>query len=149
MRALLLLLVLCCSGTAAADPLKSAACGERLSVLQAARSGNAPAAQVEAARLAATQACLGGGGAAVRPSPTAQPPLQVPPVAIEPPAAARPPVPMAPPPPPVAIERPPVITSCDDGGCWASDGSRLNRSGPVLIGPNGLCTVTGNVARCP
>ena len=47
------------------------------------------------------------------------------------------------PPPPV------TILSCDAAGCQASDGTRLNRAGPVLIGPRGACSVQGSVVVCP
>ncbi len=42
-----------------------------------------------------------------------------------------------------------AITSCDAGGCWANDGSRLNRVGPNLWGPRGICTVQGSLVQCP
>lgn len=42
-----------------------------------------------------------------------------------------------------------VITSCDALGCWASDGTRLQRAGPNLLGPSGFCTVQGTVLLCP
>ena len=40
-------------------------------------------------------------------------------------------------------------TSCDALGCTASDGTRLTRSGPLLMGPRGACTVQGSVLNCP
>jgi hypothetical protein len=46
-------------------------------------------------------------------------------------------------------QRPYAITSCDPGGCWANDGSRLNRLGPNLWGPRGVCTVQGTLVQCP
>ena len=46
-------------------------------------------------------------------------------------------------------EKPYAITSCDAGGCWANDGSRLNRLGPNLWGPRGICTVQGSLLQCP
>lgn len=131
-----------------ADPLKSDACGRALAALQAARapdSGRTPA-QVEASRREATQACLGGNGDARRPSPTAQAPLVVPPPAVALPRPAAPPEVALPAPP---IERPAVITACDAGGCWDSSGRRLNRAGPLLIGPGGACVKTGLQVRCP
>jgi hypothetical protein len=133
---------------AAADPLKSSACGERLAALGEARKQPGAAAQVEALRQEATRACLGGSGDARRPSPTAQAPIVVPPPTITPPEPAATAV-AAPPAPPVTIERPPVITSCDLGGCWDSEGRRLNRAGPQLIGPGGTCTTAGATVFCP
>lgn len=147
--ALLALAALACFPLASgADPLKSPECARSLAALQAARSASGQH-DVPAARRQATQACLGGTGAPLRPSPTAQQPLEVPPPMIEVPAQPPTAVPSPPAPPPVAIERPPVVTSCDATGCWTSDGIRLNRSGPVLIGPGGACVSSGNVVRCP
>jgi hypothetical protein len=42
-----------------------------------------------------------------------------------------------------------TITTCDPGGCWASDGSRLQRFGPNLVGPRGVCTVQASQLHCP
>ncbi len=44
---------------------------------------------------------------------------------------------------------PSVITSCDSSGCWDSSGTRYQRSGNVMNGPNGACTITGNAVNCP
>jgi hypothetical protein len=130
------------------DPLKSDACGRSLAALQAGRapgSGKTPA-QVEALRRDATQACLGGTGDARRPSPTAQAPVAVPPPSVALPRSVPPVSPTLPPP---AIERPAVITSCDSGGCWDSNGRRLNSAGPLLIGPRGACVTSGLQVHCP
>ena len=35
---------------------------------------------------------------------------------------------------PSSPQRPDAVVSCDAGGCWANDGSRLQRVGPVLWG---------------
>lgn len=148
MHATLVLLALAAAAPAwAADPLKSEACGRSLAELQAARDGPARSPQVESLRRQATRDCLGG-GEPVRPSPAAQSSITVPPPVIEPPLPPRAAV-TAPLPAPVRIERPPVITSCDAGGCWDSDGRRLNQAGPVLIGPGGACTTAGATVRCP
>ncbi|WP_427912324.1 hypothetical protein ACPWT1_17010 [Ramlibacter sp. MMS24-I3-19] len=131
-----------------ADPLKSDACGRALAALQAARtpdSGRTPG-QVEGLRREATQACLGGSGEARRPSPTAQAPMVVPPPTVALPRSIPPAEVVLPAPP---IERPAVITACDAGGCWDSNGKRLNRAGPILIGPGGACVTTGVQVRCP
>ena len=50
---------------------------------------------------------------------------------------------------PVDIQRPPTVTACDPGGCWNSDGTRLNRTGPEVIGPRGPCTTQNGVTTCP
>ena len=132
----------------AGDPLKSDACGRHLAALQAARAAGSDTspARVEALRREATQACLGGSGDARRPSPTAQAPIVVPPPTVALPRSIPPVVPTLPAPP---IERPAVITSCDSGGCWDSNGTRLNRAGPMLIGPGGACVATGLQVHCP
>jgi hypothetical protein len=148
MRIAFLLLGLCAAPAWAADPLKSDACGASLAALQAARNDPARAAQLDALRGQATRDCLGGTGEARRPSPVAQPPIAVRPPTLEPPASPRPPVP-APPAPPVTIDRPAVITNCDAGGCWDSEGRRLNRAGPVLLGPGGPCVTSGQSVQCP
>jgi hypothetical protein len=77
------------------------------------------------------------------------PPLAVPAPRIEP--GARPPVFASPvlPAPPVAIDRPSTVTTCDPGGCWTNDGNRLQRLGPNLVGPKGVCTVQGAIVSCP
>jgi hypothetical protein len=75
------------------------------------------------------------------------------PIVVKPPTIEVPPPPppslVVTPPPPAPIQRPPVIVSCDAGGCWDSNGTRLNRAGPVLVGPGGPCLATGNVVQCP
>ena len=130
------------------DPLKSDACARNLAALQAARAPDSDKTpgQVEALRREATQACLGGRGEARRPSPTAQAPIVVPAPTVALPRSVPPVSPTLPAPP---IERPAVITSCDSGGCWDSNGTRLNRAGPVLIGPGGACVTTGLQVHCP
>ncbi|MEO8311034.1 MAG: hypothetical protein ABI520_07685 [Caldimonas sp.] len=79
------------------------------------------------------------------------PPIAVAPVAVAPASAptamsvrAMPLAPAARP-----ADRPYAITSCDPGGCWANDGSRLNRVGPDLWGPRGICIVQGTLVQCP
>jgi hypothetical protein len=41
------------------------------------------------------------------------------------------------------------LNACDATGCWASDGTRLLRAGPNLIGPRGICTTSGPFVQCP
>jgi hypothetical protein len=89
--------------------------------------------------------------------PTITPMTPVPPLQVRPmePMSAVPPMQVQPLPPaaPVVplqqVQPPPVVTSCDAGGCWSSDGTRLNRVGPNLMGPGGVCTVTGKMVHCP
>lgn len=44
----------------------------------------------------------------------------------------------------------PVITNCDQGGCWDSNGGRYTRgAGNTFFGPNGACTATAAGLVCP
>lgn len=144
----------------AQDPLASGPCRQALDALRAqeeAVHGAAvpplPAASqhLAQARQQAARACLQGRADAPAPPPArlALPPLEVPPLALPPPPARLPmPVPTPLPPPP-RPGPPPALTSCDALGCWASDGTRLQRAGPNLLGPRGLCSVTGTLLQCP
>jgi hypothetical protein len=141
-----------------ADPLKSSECTQALEALQAqetamiaAQRKNAgeqvePSATLETLRRQAAHACLGSRpDAPPRVERLARPPIAVAPVA--PRAAVAPPVPAAAM-PPIHVPQLKTITICDPAGCWASDGTRLNRVGPILVGPLGLCTALGAVLSC-
>jgi hypothetical protein len=141
--------------------LDTPACRKAIDALDAreaaaARDRSAAArASFEAARKQAAIACLGGADAAasVPRRPTAQPPVVGVPSAAASAAATtatRVPVPV-PTPAPVARPTPPVtLGACDATGCWTSDGTRLQRAGPdMLLGPRGICTVSGAVVQCP
>src|SRR5512138_3236129 len=101
----------------------------------------------QALRTRAAQACLGGAPDAPRPLPrSALPPIAVPPVAAEP-TLPRTPSPT----PPVVIEprRPtPMVNSCDAGGCWMSDGSRMPQVGKNPLDPKVRCAVQGAFVLC-
>lgn len=146
-------LLLCLSAAAAAqgaDPLKSAACGEALSALRAARAAAAPAARLAPLRDNAASTCLGTSAMPQRPSRVMQAPIAVSPPSVvppEPPSASLPA--LTPPPAPVAIQRPPAVTHCDAGGCWADDGGGLRHVPPNLAGPRGLCSQQGGLVYCP
>ncbi len=116
-----------------------------------------PDAPLEGLRKQAAQACLGGDG---QPPPPAQhigqQPVAVPPILSPIPSPDRvqaAPLPRAAagvaPAPLARPAAPPTVTGCDQAGCWASDGTRLNRVGPVLQGPRGMCTVQGALLNCP
>ena len=150
-----------------ADPLHSTACVQALDALQAQEAALAAAARqnegagerVEPAMRSALQTlrrraardCL---GSQLDAPPPVQQRLLQPPVsgasAAPPPATwhVTPPAAAAAPPP---IRIPPLrtITACDPMGCWANDGTRLQRIGSTLYGPLGLCTVQGAVLSCP
>ncbi len=139
------------------DPLDSAACRRALDALrtqedQAPAGATGPerrqtAARLEPLRRAAARACLGGRGDPPSAQRPAQPPAEVPRIAL--PGAAVP-APAAPPPPVARPPAPPVVvTTCDAAGCWASDGSRLQRFGTQFMGPRGPCSVQGVVLNCP
>jgi hypothetical protein len=159
------------------DPLQSTECRAALAALQAqeatlaaapraaapppaaslphaaasagARRPSAADPKLEAARRRAALACL---QSRTDPPAPRQPMLRRP-TAVEPldmPRAAAPlPSLRAPPPPPAPAPRPRFITSCDAVGCWADDGSRLQRAGPNLRGPRGVCTRQGTLLTCP
>jgi hypothetical protein len=138
------------------DPLHSAACREALDRLNTAEAAAASAstpggAALEPLRRRAAQACLSDRADAPVPQPgrLAQPPQTVPPVAVPPAPRAPRPVTTAPLPAPRQPEIPTMVTSCDANGCWANDGSRLQRSGNNLLGPRGICTTQGTLLRCP
>lgn len=128
---------------------------EAIAAREAASAGGAAIAQrtleqVRALRRDAATACLGGSGDPPPPTASMQPPAALAPP--RPDDAARPVRPLAVPVPAVTIPRPVapvVITSCDPNGCWASDGSRLNRLGGSLVGPRGICSVQGSLLNCP
>jgi len=147
------------------DPLQAPECRQALAALQEqeAAAASAPGANVrpqrgevraidprlDAARRRAARSCLASRADPPVAGRLAQPPIPVPPI-----AAVRPPLPSTA--PGVALPaRPPgpaplvSITSCDAAGCWASDGSRLNRVGPTLWGSHGACSVQGSVVQCP
>jgi hypothetical protein len=132
------------------DRLVSARCQRARSDLEL-TLGEANDRQPDAASALARQqtalACLGQANSHAAPASHWQPPLAVPPIQPTEPATA--PVVRAAPLPPVAIPRASVISSCDAGGCWDSDGVRLQRSGPNLMGPRGPCTPQGTLFNCP
>jgi hypothetical protein len=152
------------SGAAAmpGDPLQAPDCLNALAALKAqeadadatwrahAASGThdalAPSAELQAARRLAARSCL-----ANRADPPPARSIQVP-IVVAPVASPRPvPAPAArlPPTVPAPAERPYAVTSCDPGGCWANDGSRLSRVGPNLWGAHGICTLHGTLLQCP
>jgi hypothetical protein len=161
------------AATASGDPLHAPECERALAALQAVeQSASAPlgqgarsitraasestgrAAPVVDPRLAAARRdvarhCLAAREDPPRAGRLAEPPVVVPPVA----GASVPQPPSTPPttmPARIAPVQPPVaITTCDSGGCWTSDGTRLQRLGPTLLGPRGACSVVGAVVHCP
>lgn len=152
-----------CTASPADDPLESAACRRALDALQAQQTalaarrpanepgqGAAPA-RLEALRRDAARTCLGGRAAVPAPQRLAQPPVTVPSITVNPPQLPPAPAPAAPlPTPSQGVVGPPLrVIACDATGCWASDGSRLLRAGPSLLGPRGLCSVQGTALRCP
>jgi hypothetical protein len=164
---------------AAADPLQAPACLKARQALAAyeveagpaaapdraqrsepagSPAGRAPEAaaapaippRLRALRQAVARDCLATTLDAPRPPRQVQPPVAVPPVGSTLPPR-QPPVATTPRANPGPVAQPPLrsITSCDSGGCWTSDGTRLQRMGPSLVGPQGACNVSGNVVSCP
>ena len=154
------------------DPLESAECQRALATLNAeeavvAESSRAPGgvtandrrlvdARLAPMRRQAARACLArradpatlSSERLVRPTPVTTQPLAVAPASSPAPMTAT--VRAAPLAAPTApAEKPYAITACDAGGCWANDGSRLNRIGPSLWGRRGVCTVQGSLVQCP
>jgi hypothetical protein len=152
MRLASLLLLLSLNATAQAqrpDPLKSPACGQAVEALEQARAQASDKGAIEELRKHAAQVCLGQSEQTRAPVRAPYPPVAVAPPAIHPPRAPAPQATVPQPPRPPAIQRPPIITACDAAGCWDSNGNRLNRAGPTLLGPNGVCTQVAGVLSCP
>ena len=136
-----------------ADPLHSRECDAARAVLEsaldeAAHKGAGSAQRLAAARKQAMEACLGpeSGGRARRGAP--EPAIVVPPPVMQVPRAPALPgtAPSAAPP---AYTPPAVVTTCDSTGCWDSNGQRIERLGPMLVGPRGACTEAGGTVHCP
>jgi hypothetical protein len=152
--------------SASEDPLQSADCQRALRALDADEKASAPTSpgaaagahpaapdpRLAASRRRAAQACL-----ATRTDPPRAPqPMRLaqPPIAIAPVGAGRAPIQPGLPSQPLVpatrpAERPSFVVSCDPGGCWANDGSRLNRVGPNLSGSRGICALQGVQLQCP
>jgi hypothetical protein len=134
-------------------PAPASAGASRSPAAASAGASRSPAADasLEAARRRAALACLRSRTDPPAPrqpivrSPTAVEPLDVPRAAAPLPSLRAP----SPPPAPAPGPRPRFITSCDAVGCWADDGSRLQRAGPNLRGPRGVCTRQGTLLTCP
>jgi hypothetical protein len=106
--------------------------------------------RLAAARRDVARQCLAAREDPPRAGRLAEPPIEVPPIAgaRAAPPPSTPPTTMPAPIPP--LQPPVVITTCDAGGCWTSDGQRLPRFGPTLLGPRGhACSVVGAVVHCP
>jgi hypothetical protein len=140
-----------------ANPIDSASCRRALDTLDARegaaaadRANGAARAAVTPARRQAALACLGGPDiAASTPQRAAPSPVPVTPSAVTPRPPAAPAPSPRPPPAPRAPAPPVTIGACDATGCWASDGTRLQRAGPNLVGPRGVCTTSGPFVQCP
>ena len=147
-----------------ADTTQSTACQQALQALQtreaamqAAASAFASPATTQAdagwknLRRHAAQACLGGTGYMPPPARNSQAPIAIalPPIGSTAPYAS--PSRSSATGSTIPVARPPsAVTSCDALGCWANDGTRLNRVGPQqLQGPRGLCTLLGSSLQCP
>lgn len=138
------------------DPLKSVECVRALDDLQAqeaamlsaraaqgARPGAAELATLGTHRKRVARECLGKEEPALERM--ARPPVAVSQITLPPSAVPARPAALL---PPVAIPPLRTVTQCDPSGCWTSDGLRLNRIGPLLVGPPGACTVQGGVLSC-
>ena len=129
------------------DPMHSAPCRRTLQDLTAAEADRAASAALKVARQRAAGACLGPAAEQGASAPRAAGTAPTPGVAV---GRVASPLPAKVDPVPRPAPRAPVtLTGCDSAGCWASDGSRLQKQGPVLVGPRGLCTQTAGVLTCP
>lgn len=171
LRPLIFVVVLAALGRAALaqDAPETADCKQALDALEArealmareqAPAGQSPQARQQAAqaRLApmrekVIKACLGGRPMTPPPSQhLVRPPISVPSFTLTLPPVrplASPSVGLAPAAPLRPSSPPVVVTHCDQSGCWASDGSHLQRAGGTLIGPRGICTTVGTMLNCP
>lgn len=157
------------AGAQAPDPPQSCACVQALAVLNDVEEALRPrtGAQAQAGsdqrllrdrlvvlKQRAASMCLGRAAASAsiaRPvpaGPAVKEPLRQagPPVTPSQPAARPPLAQTAPAPMPAPLLS---LVSCDAAGCWASDGTRLQRSGTLLLGPRGYCSAAGSVLNCP
>lgn len=141
------------------DPLKSPACVQALDALQVqeaamlssgrpqeARAGAADLSPLKPYRKRVARECLGKEDPVLERAP--RPPVAVAPLMLPPSAVSAKPGVLQSPPPPVQLSPLRTITQCDPSGCWTSDGVRLNRLGPLLVGPPGACTVQSGVLSC-
>jgi hypothetical protein len=137
------------------DPLQSPAClaaRQRLDAAQAEAQRLTP--QLRALRRQVADVCLRARADAPRAARLARPAEAVPSTVAPPPQVpapgalgnpARPAAPAIP-----SAPQPAQVTRCDAGGCWDSSGQRLNRSGALLVNPQGqMCTQQGTVLVCP
>ena len=135
-----------------ADPLHSRECDAARAVLEsaldeAAHKTAGSAKRLAAARQQAMGACLGRESGERERSGAPEPPIVVPAPMMQVPRA--PALPTTPGPLPPAYTPPAVVTTCDSTGCWDSNGRRIERLGPMLVGPRGACTEVGGTVRCP
>lgn len=155
MRLLVPMLLAAGAALAQTDPLQAPECRAAMAALDAAErapqaSASSPA--LAEARRRAARECL---GARADPAPAArraEPPVAVPPPAWPAPPRLPPPTPTPTPLPAAPAARPlppPAVISCDAASCLTTDGQRLPRAGPVLIGPQGHCSVQAGVLACP
>ena len=149
---------------AGAEPLKLPACEQALAALQqqesAALAAQRPASTSAAARRAAVDAVqarqrLAAVACRLQTDPPSLPPasrlrepLRVGPAVGPPTALSRLPAPATSTPAGVGPQTV-NLGACDEQGCWTTDGRRLLRAGPWLIGPGGYCSQQGTVLRCP
>ena len=147
--ALLALASAAAAGDREPDPMHSPQCeAARAELDTLVAQPRASRERLEQARRRVAQACLGASDTVRQRSGAPEPPQVVAPtigVQRQPVAPSA----IEPAPAPLAIPRPTAITTCDAAGCWDSDGRRLNRMGPLLVGPGGVCHGLGAIVNCP
>jgi hypothetical protein len=156
MKAIVCVLVLAAAGLFAhaagsGDPLDSPECRAARAELEQALDGSGADGRqrLERARRQARELCLGRADAQPQRSGAPDVPAIVPAPVLAPPRPLPLPPPAASSAGPVLIPHATPITTCDPGGCWDSEGRRLNQTGPLLMGPNGLCTMQSGRVTCP
>ena len=138
------------------DLMKTPECLAARQQLDEVLAAGGPRERLAAVREQAALKCFG-----VKPAPPPEGRFVPLPTAVEPirlrpepalrgsPSGVAPPAAPAAPLSSVSFPRPPVVTSCDPAGCWDSNGARYNQQGPVLMGPQGACTLQGGLLNCP
>jgi hypothetical protein len=135
---------------AALQALGDAEDAARSATIAASAPSDRPADRLLAARRNAAQVCLGEGDPPTTPAGSRSKALSATSAGPSGPPLLAPRPPASPAMPARAMPSAPVtVTSCDATGCWASDGARLQKQGPVLVGPRGVCTQTAGVLNCP
>ena len=147
------------AATPSPDPLHSPDCLQAMVRLQSgeaaspghapASAGHPPSAAVLVLRRQAAHACLGTRLDAALPTRGAVPAVQLAaPVGVAPITVLRQRVPTTVS-TPLVVPGPVTTAGCNAAGCFASDGTWMQRVDPQLLGPRGLCSLQVGLISCP